>query len=134
MQLKLSKEAERELRQEIADQFRIASSRFRSEQAAAEDLGISRQRFRKYLEKQMTPKADVVLLALAKWNLKLTYQGIRFAASALKAKAPAPSSQLRLNFFDAPQLLRNREGNVRLKVARKEADTLKLSLEITLAS
>jgi len=135
MKLKLSKDAEKELRQEIADQFRAAVSRFSSEEAAAEDLGISRQRLRAYLEKQMTPKADVVFLAMAKWKLQVVYQGVRFSAVAPRTKSGRqPSPQLKLDFFDAPQSLRNEEGNLALKVVRKDIDSLELSLEISLAS
>lgn len=133
--MKLSKSAEVALRQEIAEQFRMAATRFASEQAAADDLGISRQRFRRYLEGKMTPKADVLLLAMARWKLRLSYQGVVFSAVPRRARTKVPvASQMKLDLFNEPQVVRSEGGNIRLRVARKELDTLRLSVEISLAS
>jgi len=130
--LKVSRDAEIRLRAIIAHHFRLMAAKYKSEQKAAEALGISRQRFRKYLERKMTPKADVLLVAMANWDLKIIYEGVRFspAKRATKSKAISPE-QLTLNYFDEPQILR--EGNIEVRVSRKQNATLKLALEVRLA-
>ena len=106
-----------------------------SEQAAAKALGISRQRFKQYLDKKMTPKADVLLVAMANWGLKVPYEGITFSANAKsrRVKQGLPE-QLTLDYFDEPQVLRDEQNNVELKVSRKQSDTLRFAVEIRLAS
>ena len=106
-----------------------------SEQAAAAALGISRQRFKQYLDKKMTPKADVLLVAMANWGLKIPYEGITFSANARsKRTKPQLPEQLTLDYFDEPQVLRDDLNNVELRVRRKQSDTLRFAVEIRLAS
>jgi len=108
--------------------------RYGSEQAAAKALGISRQRFRKYLDKQMTPKADVLLVAMANWSLKIGYEGVTFSAKTTASRTkPAVPEQLTLDYFDEPQILRDEQNNVEFRVSRKESNRLKLAVEIRLA-
>lgn len=83
----------------------------------------------------MTPKADVLLLAMARWKLRLSYQGVVFSAVPRRARTKVPvASQMKLDLFNEPQVVRSEGGNIRLRVARKELDTLRLSVEISLAS
>jgi hypothetical protein len=107
-----------------------------SEQAAAEMLGVSRQRFKKYLDKQMTPKADVLLVAMAIWPLDIVHEGTRFYASSRPGKTklkPKAQGQLTLDYFDAPQVLHDDQKNVAVKVSRRQGDTLRFSVEVRLA-
>ena len=105
-----------------------------SEQAAADSLGVSRQRFKQYLDKKMTPKADVLLVAMANWGLKLPYEGITFSSSAKSGRTkPEHPEQLTLDYFDEPQVLRDDQNNVELRVIRKQNDRLRFALEIRLA-
>ena len=133
--LRIGPDAERRLRATIAKEFRRVATSYGSEQAAASALGISRQRFKQYLDKKMTPKADVLLVAMANWGLKIPYEGIMFSANA-KSKCPKPqlSEQLTLDYFDAPQVLHDGLNNVELRVSRKQSDTLRFAVEIRLAS
>ena len=131
--LRVDPEAEKRLRTVIAKEFRRVAAGYGSEQAAANALGVSRQRFKKYLDKKMTPKADVLLVAIAKWGLKIVHEGVAFSADtrSKKAKAP-PAEQLTLDYFDEPQVLQDDEKNVEVRVSRKQNDTLKLAVEIRL--
>jgi hypothetical protein len=123
------------LRTTIAKEFRRVATGYGSEQAAADALGISRQRFKQYLDKKMTPKADVLLVAMANWGLKIPYEGITFSANASsKRTKPQPPEQLTLDYFDEPQVLRDDLNNVELRVSRKQSDTLRFAVEIRLAS
>lgn len=132
--MKVTLDAEKRLRVVIAHHFRLMKATYKSEQEAADALGISRQRFRRYLEKKMTPKADVLLVAMANWDLKIVHEGVRFSSrkSATRLKIDPPK-QLTLNYFDEPQILRDGERNIEVKVSRKQNDTLKLALEVRLA-
>jgi hypothetical protein len=121
------------LRSTIAKEFRRLATGYGSEQAAADALGISRQRFKQYLDKKMTPKADVLLVAMANWGLKIPYEGVTFSANARRIKPQLPE-QLTLDYFDEPQVLRDDQNNVELRVSRKQSDTLKFAVEIRLAS
>lgn len=104
-----------------------------SEQAAANALGISRQRFKRYLDKKMTPKADVLLVAMANWNLRIPHEGIIFSAKSIsKGRRPHVPEQLTLDYFDEPQVLRDDQNNVELKVSRKQGDRLRFAVEIRL--
>ncbi|HTQ96981.1 MAG TPA: hypothetical protein VMH89_09245 [Candidatus Acidoferrum sp.] len=111
------------------------ATEYGSEQAAANALGISRQRFKQYLDKDTTPKADVLLVAMANWGLTIPYEGITFKARTksrpIKRRSP---EQLTLDYFDEPQVLCDEENNVEVRVSRKQSDTLKFAVEIRLAS
>jgi len=133
--LRISADAERRLRAAIAKEFRRAATGYRSEQAAADALGISRQRFKQYLDKKMTPKADVLLVAMANWGLRIPFEGLTFSANTRSraARLPIPE-QLTLAYFDEPQVLCDEQNNVEVKVSRKQSDTLKFAVEIRLAS
>ncbi len=107
-----------------------------SEQAAANVLGVSRQRFKKYLDKKMTPKADVLLVAMAIWPLDIVHEGTRFHASGRPNKTklkPKAQGQLTLDYFDAPQVLHDDQKNVEVKVSRRQGDILRFSVEVRLA-
>lgn len=133
--LRVDPEAERRLRSTIAKEFRRQATCYGSEQAAADALGISRQRFKQYLDKKMTPKADVLLVAMANWGLKIPYEGVTFSANANSRRVkPQLPEQLTLDYFDEPQVLRDGQNNVELKVSRKQSDTLRFAVEIRLAS
>ena len=83
----------------------------------------------------MTPKADVLLVAMANWGLKIPYEGITFSANANARRIkPQLPEQLTLDYFDEPQVLRDDQNNVELKVSRKQSDTLRFAVEIRLAS
>lgn len=110
------------------------ATNYGSEQAAAIVLGVSRQRFKKYLDMKMTPKADVLLVAMAKWPIEIVHDGVRFYAAVRKRKSkPEPSGQLTLDYFDLPQVLQDDQKNVELRVSRKQSDKLKFAVEIRLA-
>jgi len=133
-QLRVSRDAEKRLRVIIAREFRRMAAKYGSEQKAAEALGITRQRFRKYLDRSMTPKADVLLVAMANWELDITHDGVKFAAKKGAAKVrPRPAEQLTLNYFDEPQVLRDDQHNVEVRVSRKQTDTLRFAVEVRLA-
>jgi hypothetical protein len=133
--LRVSPDAERRLRSTIAKEFRRVAIGYGSEQAAADALGISRQRFKQYLEKKMTPKSDVLLVAMANWGLKILYEGVAFSANARSGRVkPRLPEQLTLDYFDEPQVLRDEQNTLELRVTRKQSDTLKFALEIRLAS
>lgn len=110
------------------------ATKYGSEQKAAEALGITRQRFKKYLDKKMTPKADVLLVAMANWELNIIHEGVRFISRKQTTKVkPSPTKQLTLNYFDEPQILRDDRNNVEVRVSRKQNDTLKFAVEVRLA-
>jgi hypothetical protein len=133
-QLKVSKDAERRLRVVIAQEFRRMAAKYGSEQQAANALGITRQRFKKYLDRQMTPKADVLLVAMANWELSILHEGARFTAKKKTPKVrPRPAEQLTLNYFDEPQVLHDDQRNVEVRVSRKQTDTLRFAVEVRLA-
>jgi hypothetical protein len=132
--LQIDRAAETRLRAIIAREFRQVATRYGSEKAAAESLGMSRQRFKKYLDKKMTPKADVLLVAMAKWNLKIVHEGIGFSADVRPKKVRSvPTEQLTLDYFDEPQILRDTQRNIEVKVSRKQTDTLRFAVEVRLA-
>jgi hypothetical protein len=132
--LRIDRAAEKGLRSVIAKEFRKMATTYGSEQAAAKALGVSRQRFKKYLDMKMTPKADVLLVAMAKWPVDITHEGIRFKAVLSRKKAkPAPAGQLTLDYFDQPQVLQDDQKNVEIRVSRKQSDTLKFAVEVRLA-
>jgi len=132
--LHVNREAEGRLRAVLAREFRHVSAQLGSDQAAADSLGISRQRFKKYLNREMTPKADVLLVAMANWGLRILHEGITFSASAAATrKRPVSPEQLSLEYFDEPQVLRDDNKNVELRVSRKQADTLRFAVEVRLA-
>jgi hypothetical protein len=131
----VSPDVENRLRKTISKEFRRKVVELGSESAAAEDLGISRQRFSQYLSCQMTPKSDVLLVAVWKWNLAIEFEGKLFGATNSRRRAPAaPSGQLTFDYFDEPQVLRNEDRKVAVKLSRKKSDPLTLSVEIQLAS
>jgi hypothetical protein len=132
--LRITPDAEKRLRTAIAREFRRVAAGYGSEQAAARAIGISRQRFKQYLDKKMTPKADVLLVAMANWSLKIPYEGVTFSArsSSTRVKPQLPE-QLTLDYFDEPQILHDGQRYVEVRVSRKQADTLKLAMEIRLA-
>jgi hypothetical protein len=133
--LRISPDAERRLRAIVAKEFRRVAGGYGSEQAAAQALGISRQRFKQYLDKKMTPKADVLLVAMANWALRISYEGVIFSArAASRHSKPRLPEQLTLDYFDEPQVLRDDQNNIELKISRKQIDTLKFAVEIRLAS
>lgn len=132
--LRIDRNAEDRLRAVIAAEFRRISTGFGSEKAAAAALGISRQRFKRYLDKKMTPKADVLLVAMANWNLKIVYEGVQFFARPDRKKIDkVPPEQLSLNYFDEPQVLRDGQRNIEVKVSRKKNDVLRFAVEVRLA-
>jgi hypothetical protein len=132
--LRVDKAAEDRLRAVISKEFRGVVSKYGSELAAATAIGISRQRLKKYLDKKMTPKADVLLVAMARWNIKIVHEGISFSARVRRKKeVSVQSEQLSLNYFDEPQVLHDDQGNVEIRVSRKQSDTLKLAVEVRLA-
>ena len=132
--LLIDRTAEKRLRTVIAREFRRMATRYGSEQAAASALGVSRQRFKKYLDMKMTPKADVLLVAIANWPIEIVHDGVRFSAAVRRKKSkPAPIGQLTLDYFDQPQVLQDDQKNVELRVSRKQGDKLKFAVEIRLA-
>jgi ribosomal protein S14 len=131
--LRVNREAEQRLRATIAKEFRRGIIKCGSEQAAARFLGISRQRFRKYLDKEMTPKSDVLLVAMANWGLKVSYEGIIFSVSSSRRAKPPIPEQLTLDYFDEPQVLHDHGHNVELRISRKRTDRLRFAVEVRLA-
>jgi DNA-binding phage protein len=132
--VRVHRAAEDRLRTTIAKEFRRAVSAYKSEQAAARDLGISRQRLKKYLDRKMTPKADVLLAAMVTWNLKIVHEGVIFSARLSQSKPKAaPPEQLSLEYFDEPQVLRDGKRNVEVKVSRKRTDMLEFAVKVRLA-
>lgn len=124
----------KELRKAVAREFRrVIDQRYPSAAKAAADLGITRQRLQNYLERKATPHSDLLLLAMKKWGIKLRCFEVEFSESAFREKTaeellPAPQ----LSLFDEPLSLRNDRLEVRL--ARKPAGVLKISLEVKLVS
>jgi len=133
--LKVQKNAEVRLRAEFAQHLRKAVERFGSADATARDLGISRQRLQKYIEKKMTPKADVLLVAMANWQLEFAYEGIVFSTRRQRRPVKkAISEQLTLDYFDRPQVLFDDGKKIAVRVARKRIDRLTFAVEVRLAS
>ena len=132
--VRVSGAAELRLRATIAREFRRIATGYGSEQAAAQALGISRQRFKQYLDRKMTPKADVLLVAMATWGLKIAHEGITFSARVPRRLKPQVPEQLTLDYFDEPQVLRDDQNNVELRISRKQSDRLRFAVEIRLAS
>jgi hypothetical protein len=131
--LRVGREAEQRLRATIAKEFRRGIINWGSEQAAARSLGISRQRLKKYLDKEMTPKSDVLLVAMANWGLRIPFEGVTFlASSGSKRASPAVPEQLTLDYFDEPQVLHDGERKVELRISRKQADRLRFAVEVRL--
>jgi DNA-binding phage protein len=124
----------KELRKAVAREFRrVIDQRYPCAAKAAADLGISRQRLQRYLDRKATPHSDLLLLAMKKWGIKLRCFEVEFSENAFREKTaeallPAPQASL----FDEPLSLRNDRLQVRL--ARKPAGVLKISLEVKLAS
>lgn len=124
----------KELRDAVAREFRrVIDQRYPSAAKAADDLGISRQRLQKYLDRKATPHSDLLLLAIKKWGIRLQCFEVEFSQGAFREKtaqeAPGPRQ---LNLFDEPLTLRNER--VELRLARKAEDTLRITLAVKLAS
>jgi hypothetical protein len=98
--LQVNDAAEKRLRTEISRQLKPYVDAWGSVDAAATALGIGRERLRKYLSCKMTPKADVVLVAMANWGLKLEYEGIEFGAIDTQPLNPPPPPIEQLPFGD----------------------------------
>jgi transcriptional regulator with XRE-family HTH domain len=127
-------QAETAFRRDIAAKLRDYIQRnVKSQAQAARELGISRQRLQKYLQREMTPRSDFLCDVAQKWNLEFIYRGRPFAAGAFKTVPRAKvGSEWQLSLFDKPQVLRNDEWEVR--VHRKSPKSLDLSIEIRLVS
>jgi hypothetical protein len=133
--LRVNLKAEERLRKTISNEFRRKVTELGSESAAADDLGISRQRLSQYLKCRMTPKSDVLLVAAWKWNLSIEFEGKTFGLTKGRRRPPAQvTGQLTFDYFDEPCVLHNDDGKVEVKLSRKKSDRLALELEIQLAS
>jgi DNA-binding phage protein len=124
----------KELRKVVAREFRrVIDERFPSAAKAADDLGISRQRLQKYLDRKATPHSDLLLLAMKKWGIRLQCFEVEFSQGAFQGKtaeeAPGPQQ---LDLFDEPLTLRSER--VELRLARKGEDSLRITLAVKLAS
>lgn len=130
---RVSDASEALLRQEIARRFRqVVDRRFHSELAAAQDLGISRQRLRKYLAGKTTPHADVLLASMINWKLQFTYEGVKFRARPPQKVESAVLAPLQLHLFERTQRLRSE--TLKVSVRKKNATTLRLAVDVELAS
>ena len=121
------------IRSDIAKALRHAmmDRKFSSVAAAAKDLGVSRQRLHAYLSKKATPHADVLLIAMKKWGMRLRCLDTEFKCDALvRPTRQRPAHPLQLDLFDEPSILQNEI--VQVRVGRKQADSLRLTLEIKL--
>ncbi len=109
-----------------------------SKKEAAATLGVSRQMLDVYLSGKAMPGSDVILKAMAMrtWNLPLTYRGREITASQLARPTashmptPAPE-QIPLPLKDALDSLN--EGDLRIRINKKEADRIELGLSIRFA-
>lgn len=86
-----------EFRAEVARKFQDAiDHRFSSVAEAANDLGISRQRLHKYLRGDAIPQADLLLMAMKRWRLRIICFGSEFSHTEQLTVVDSDSRQLRL--------------------------------------
>jgi hypothetical protein len=124
-----------EFRAEFAAQLRVhIKQRFSSDAAAAKDLGISRQRLQKYMERAMTPGADFVFSVMSRWKIPVRFGGTKFTASGFRPRPrtrPEVDRQLEFDLIDMPQILKNK--TIQLKAVRRSDSILRVMLDIKLA-
>lgn len=110
--------------------------RFRTQLEAALDIAISPQRLNGYLRAKATPSHHVLALISERWSVEFVVAGTTLQASQLRgrrATTQTPALPLQLHLFDKPEIIRNRQKNVSVKIERKSESILGFSIEVTLA-
>jgi transcriptional regulator with XRE-family HTH domain len=123
-----------DFRREVAESFRAALKRKGiTKTQAADDLGISRQAFYKYLSAQTAPKGPVLQRACQIWGITLNYRGLVIAETSFpKARIKKESTPVQQLLFDALKSLS--DENLEIKILRRRAKSVLLSIEIRFAN
>jgi hypothetical protein len=126
--------ADREFCEEFAAKLRPAIVGMTKKTAAA-TLGVSRQMLDVYLNAKSTPGSDVVLRAMKAWNFTLKYRGRELSSSQWTrptvVEIQGAAEQLFLPLRDAIQSLD--EGDLRVRIAKREPDRIDLQVSIRFA-
>lgn len=106
-----------------------------SKKLAAATLGVSRQMLDIYLTGKSAPGPDIILRAMKAWNITFTYRGREIASSQLSRPAlveiQSAAEQLQLPLRDAIHSLG--EEDLRIRIAKKQADRIELQVSIRFA-
>lgn len=127
--------ADPEFCDEFARKLRQAIVGKMTKKLAAATLGVSRQMLDVYLNGKSTPGSDVILRAMKAWGFPLKYRGREVMSSQLvrptAGGADVPPEQLLLPLRDAIHSLD--EGDLNIRIAKKEADRIELQVSIRFA-
>jgi len=97
----------------------------------AKELGIKRQAFYQYLKGTTTPRSEVLIKMIKKWDLKLEYRGVRITKDNFPTiTIPEVEKPIQLNFYEKPMELK--AGNLLISISSKDKKTI--SVEIKQAS
>jgi len=127
--------ADSEFCDEFAAKLRQAVVGKMTKKSAAATLGVSRQMLDVYLNGKSAPGPDVALRAMKAWNFTLKYRGREITSSQLTRPAvveiQGAAEQLLLPLRDAIQSLG--EEDLRIRIAKKQADRIELQVSIRFA-
>jgi len=97
----------------------------------AKELGIKRQAFYQYLKGTTTPRPEVLIKMIKKWDLKLEYRGVRITKDNFPTiTIPEIEKPIQLKFHEKPMELK--AGNLLISISSKDKKTI--SVEIKQAS
>ncbi|MEX2300629.1 MAG: hypothetical protein WD733_06815 [Bryobacterales bacterium] len=100
-----------------------------NETQAAQELGVSKQAFNKYVRGLATPKAHVLARAVVLWKIKVKYRNYEFSDGAFQTTlqlSPEPPFQHEL--FRDPQVVENDRISVRIE--SKGGDDLDITIRL----
>jgi hypothetical protein len=125
---------DQDFRDEVARKLRAAiGQRKLSKKAAAQTLQVSRQILYLYLKAKVTPRPEVLRRACKEWLLEFQFRdhafGVKYFGENNRGIEAAPQKQLSL--FDALNTLNT--GNLKVSIAKQEAQRLELSVQIEFA-
>jgi len=127
--------ADSELCDEFSEKLRQAVVGKMTKKLAAATLGVSRQMLDVYLSGRSAPGSDVVLRAMKAWNFTLKYRGRELTSSQLTrptaVEIQGAAEQLMLPLRDAIQSLG--EGDLQIRIAKKQPDRIELQVSIRFA-
>jgi DNA-binding XRE family transcriptional regulator len=131
------KASDPEFRSEIAAKFKaVIKNKGLTKQAAAKELGVTRQSLYLYTKGRVAPGPDVVRKAMELWKIDLTYRGHRLALEDLSAPAAAVhlpvSIPIQMNLWDVIKKLDNQ--SVKVEIRDKNLSLIELKVSINLGA
>ena len=98
---------------------------------AAKELGIKRQAFYQYLKGTTTPRPEVLIKMIKKWDLNLEYRGLTITKESFPTiTIPQAEKNIQLKFYEKPMEVK--AGNLLVRISSKDKKTI--SVEIKQAS